>query len=100
MNKLPQMANIADLRNSHLQVLARLDKGPVIINSHSNAVGVLVSPEQWNRMAEYIEDLEDALDATKMELAIAEGEVEMMNQAEINDWLKEDELVVTTKPLL
>jgi hypothetical protein len=93
MNKLPQMANIADLRNSHLQVLALLDKGPVIINSRSHAVGVLVSPGQWDRIAEYIEDLEDALDAAKMALAIAKGEVEMMSQAEINDWLKEDELV-------
>lgn len=93
MNKLPQMANIADLRNSHLQVLAMVEQGPVIINSRSNAVAVLVSPAQWDRIAEYIEDLEDALDAAKVALAIAKGEVEMMSQDEINNWIQEDELI-------
>jgi prevent-host-death family protein len=93
MNKLPQIANITDLRNSHLAVLAKLEKGPVVINSRSQPVGVLVSPKLWDRLVEYIDDLEDSLDAVKMELAIAKGEVEMMTQDEIKEWLTEDEIV-------
>ena len=95
MNKLPQMVSIAELRNSHLAVLEKLANGPVVINSRSAPVGVLVSPAMWDRIAEYIEDLEDSLDAVKAELEIAKGNDEMvrLTEAEIQEWLAEDEAI-------
>ncbi len=95
MNKLPQTASIADLRNSHLAVLEKLANGPVVINSRSTPVGVLISPQMWDRIAEHVEDLEDSLDALKAELEIAKGEDELitLNEAEIKQWLGEDEAV-------
>ena len=95
MNKLPQTASIADLRNHHLTVLKKLADGPVVINSRSAPVGVLVSPELWDKIAEYIEDLEDSLDAVKAELEIAKGqdEVVRLTEADIEEWLAEDEAV-------
>ena len=95
MNKLPQTASIADLRNSHLAVLEKLVNGPVVINSRSTPVGVLISPQMWDRIAEHVEDLEDSLDALKMENAILRGEVETetLSEQEIAEWLAEDETV-------
>lgn len=95
MNKLPQTASIAELRNSHLAVLEKLANGPVVINSRSAPVGVLVSPEMWDRIAEYVEDLEDGLDALKAELEIVKGndEVVRLTEEEIKEWLGEDEAV-------
>lgn len=95
MNKLPQTASIADLRNSHLAVLDKLANGPVVINSRSTPVGVLISPQMWDRIAEHVEDLEDSLDALKAELEIAKGEDELitLSEAEIKQWLGEDEAV-------
>ena len=95
MNKLPQMVSIAELRNSHLAVLEKLVNGPVVISSRSTPVGVLVSPEMWDRIAEYIEDLEDSLDAAQMELELATGRdtVIRLTEEEIQEWLAEDEAI-------
>jgi prevent-host-death family protein len=93
MYKLPQMVNIADLRNNHLQVLVKLDKGPVVINSRSQPVGVLVHPQAWDNLIELLEDQQLMIDMLKMEAAMAKGEVEMVGQTELKEWLQEDELV-------
>lgn len=95
MNKLPQTASIADLRNSHLAVLEKLTNGPVVINSRSTPVAVLISPEMWDRIAEHVEDLEDSLDALKAELEIAKGNDELitLSEDEIKEWLGVDEAI-------
>lgn len=93
MNKLPQMANIADLRNNHLQVLVRLDKGPVVINSRSQPVGVLVQPQAWDNLMDLLEDQQLTIDMLKMELALAKGEVDLLSQAEVHEWLRAEEVV-------
>ncbi|MEZ4731966.1 MAG: type II toxin-antitoxin system prevent-host-death family antitoxin [Caldilineaceae bacterium] len=95
MHKLPQMTSIAELRNNHLQVFARLEKGPVVINNRSQPVGVLLSPAAWDRLMERLEDQEDIIDALQMKLDIARGEVEMetITATEIEEWIKADEPV-------
>lgn len=95
MHKLPQMTSIAELRNNHLQVFARLEKGPVVINNRSQPVGVLLSPAAWDRLMERLEDQEDIIDALQMKLDIARGEVEVetITATEIEEWIKADEPV-------
>jgi PHD/YefM family antitoxin component YafN of YafNO toxin-antitoxin module len=91
MYKLPQMTSIAELRNNHLHVFGLLAKGPVVINSRSLPVGVLVSPQMWNHLIERLEDQQDVIDALSAKLARLEGKTEMMTQSEIETWLADVE---------
>lgn len=95
MNKLPQMVGIGELRNNHLEVIGLLDKGPVVINSRSLPVGVLVHPRAWDRLIELIEDQQDIIDALEAKLEIATGQDEYVTLTadEINAWAAEEELV-------
>jgi prevent-host-death family protein len=60
---LPELVPISDLRTRQGEILAGLERGPVILTQHSKAAAVLVSTDQYNRMIEMLEDLQDALDA-------------------------------------
>lgn len=93
MEKVQQVVPVTDLRLHHLQVFDLLKNGPVVLAQRSRPAAVLVSVDQWDRTAEIIEDLSDTVDALRMELAIAKGEVEMMSQEELHEWLTEDEQV-------
>ena len=61
MDRVPQMASVSDLKNRHLEVLAKLKEGPVLLASRNQPAAVMVSPEQWNEIVELLEDCEDAL---------------------------------------
>jgi PHD/YefM family antitoxin component YafN of YafNO toxin-antitoxin module len=95
MNEIPQMASIADLRNSHLKVLALLKQGPVVIASRSKPAAVLLSPEQWNSMIRELDMLWCEREAALAKLKIATGEdkVERLSDSELEEWLAEDEAV-------
>jgi prevent-host-death family protein len=97
MNKLPQIASISDLRNKHLEILARLGQGPVILANRNEPVAVLISPTEWDAIVEELDDYWCALEAAKAELAIARGESNLihMTDQELNEWLAEDEVVPT-----
>lgn len=94
MHPVPQMAPISDLKHRHLEVFKRLKNGPVILANRSQPAAVLVSPERWNAIAEYIDDLECGIEALKVELAIAKGEdaLERLTPSEIEEWLGDEGL--------
>lgn len=77
MSQVQQTASITAIRERPQDVLAALTKGPVTLTLRSQRVAVLVSPEQWVSIMELLEDQSDTIDAIRMELAIAEGEVEV-----------------------
>ena len=93
MEKVQQFEPISTMQQRPQAILERLAAGPVILSVRSKPVAVVASVEQWDNAVELIEDLTDTVHALRMELAIAKGEVDMMSQAEINEWLAEDELV-------
>ena len=95
MSKLPQMTSIAELRNNHLHVFSLLEHGPVVINNRSQPVGVLISPKQWDRLMELLEDQQDLVDVLEAELEIATGkdEVVTLTNEDIKAWQSEGELV-------
>ena len=93
MNRIQQIAPITQIQRQPNDVFAKLAAGPVILAKGSVATAVLVSVEQWDRMAEIVEDLTDTNAALRMELAIAKGQAEMMSQAEIKEWLAQDERI-------
>jgi PHD/YefM family antitoxin component YafN of YafNO toxin-antitoxin module len=92
MYPIPQMAPVSDLKHRHLEVFKRLKNGPVVLASRSQPAAVLVSPERWNDIIEYIDDLECGIEALKTELAVARGEDQFdeLTAAEIEEWLGED----------
>jgi prevent-host-death family protein len=93
MNRIPQMASISDLRNRHLEILARLEQGPVLLASRNRPAAVLVSPEQWNELVDLIADYEDIL-VTKERIHEAESSPEAMRPIdELWATLKEDGLL-------
>lgn len=94
MEPLPQMAPVSDLKHRHLAVFKRLKNGPVVLSNRSQPAAVLISPENWNALAEYIDDLECSLEALKTELALARGEDDVLRltDAELREWSGEDEV--------
>jgi PHD/YefM family antitoxin component YafN of YafNO toxin-antitoxin module len=61
MNRIPQMASVSDLKNRHLEVLAKLEQGPVLLASRNQPTAVLLSPELWNEIVDILEDYEDLM---------------------------------------
>ena len=82
------------IRDRHLEVFKRLRNGPVVLANRSQPAAVLVLPERWNAIAEYIDDLECSIEALKTELAIAQGDdqFERLTPQEIEEWLGDDAL--------
>lgn len=94
MFPLPQMAPVSDLKHRHLEVFKRLKAGPVVLANRSQPTAVLVAPDRWNEIVEYIDDLECSLEALKAELALAQGadQMERLTPTEIEAWLGDDAL--------
>jgi prevent-host-death family protein len=90
MQKTQQFEPITTMQRNPNKVLAMLVNGPVIMASRSKPAAILVSVELWDRLVERLEDQEDIIDALEAKLAIATGQVEMMTQSEIQEWLSED----------
>jgi len=95
MDRVQQIVPITEMRLRHAQVLERLTQGPVILAQRSKPAAVLVAVEMWDRIADYIDDLEATVDALDAELKIARGETtsHILTETEINEWLNEDEKV-------
>ncbi len=89
MTYLPQMASISDMKHEHLKVLAMLDQGPVVLASRNQPVGVLLSPKQWEKLMERIEEQQDVIDVleAKFELANGSDSIEELDDIEIQSWL-------------
>jgi PHD/YefM family antitoxin component YafN of YafNO toxin-antitoxin module len=58
MELLPQIDTISSLKNDQAAVLAKLGKRPVLLLQNSKPIAVLVSPEEWNRTALRLRQLE------------------------------------------
>ena len=74
MNLVMKTAPISDMKRDQAQVMNLLPDGPVVLMQRSQPAAVMVKPEQWNAIAEEIEDLRDVIASLEAELAIATGE--------------------------
>jgi len=100
MNTLPHIIPISDLRIRHNEVLDLLKQGKIILAQRSRPIAVLLSIADWEDQAEYIDKLECAVAALKVELALAKGETDLieLTPAEINEWLTADEAEAAAVP--
>jgi len=55
------MANVSELRNDYNGLIARLNKGPIVLSQRSKPTAVLVSPEAWDEAANLIQALQEQL---------------------------------------
>ncbi|RIK42888.1 MAG: hypothetical protein DCC55_07420 [Chloroflexi bacterium] len=55
---LPQVEKISVLKSNQEAVLAKVKRGPVLLMQRSNPAVVLVSPEQWDAVAQRLRELE------------------------------------------
>ena len=62
MEAMPRTVPISAMRQRQGEVLEEMGKGPVLLTQRGHGAAVLVSLEDWNRMIEEFEDLQDALD--------------------------------------
>lgn len=57
MDRIPQTTPMSRLNTNQAEVLDQVQKGPVLLLSRSTPVGVLVSVDEWNHVAEQLEQL-------------------------------------------
>lgn len=55
MNKMPPTIPISNLRNEQDEILALMDKEPVMLTQRGKARAALVSIEQWNHLMDVLE---------------------------------------------
>ncbi len=55
MQQVPQITPVSDMCDRQQEVLAMMDNAPVILAEQSKPRAVLVSIEQWNRIAREVE---------------------------------------------
>jgi len=90
MGHIPPMASISTLKNDHLKVLAQAGQGAVVLASRNQPVGVLLSPQHWEKMLNRLEDLEDMVDVLTTLLQEARGEIkpEEVTEEELSEWAR------------
>ncbi|RIK41879.1 MAG: hypothetical protein DCC55_10445 [Chloroflexi bacterium] len=96
MTTVPQIVPVSDMRLRHTDVLKLLENGIVVLAQRSKPAAVLVSVEEWNRLMEQLELLEDAVEIYKGRLAIATGKAEThrFSPEELAEWANEPEPVL------
>jgi len=90
MSPLPTIAPISDMRVRQAEVVKQAKNGPVVlVERGSRPALVVVSPEQWDAIAERIEYLEDAaaIYRRKWELATGQDEMEELSPETVHEWL-------------
>jgi PHD/YefM family antitoxin component YafN of YafNO toxin-antitoxin module len=63
MHTIPEIVPLAEMQARMVEMVQRLQRGPVVLTENDRATAVLVSPEAWNNLIAELEDLRDALDA-------------------------------------
>lgn len=97
MNKLPQMASVADMRNRHLELFKKLDNGPVLIANRSKASAVIMSPETWNSIVETMDEQYDRIQMLEalLERATGVSKPHLRDHAEIDAWVNDEQSLLS-----
>ena len=59
MIRVMETQPISRLREHQAEILEIAERQPVLLTHHGSAAGVLVSPEQWNKLADLLEKYQD-----------------------------------------
>jgi prevent-host-death family protein len=67
MHELYQTISAGDLKSNTNEAFELVEKGPVIVLSRATPKAVLVSPDEWNRIARRLKMLEALQEAQRIE---------------------------------
>lgn len=73
MNRIMETRPVSEMNRNPNAILELLAAGPVVLMQRSVPAGVLVSPKEWNRLFDRLEELEDAVEIWKGKYALATG---------------------------
>jgi prevent-host-death family protein len=79
MHRLPQIASVTDFRNNYVQLVERLNDGPVILAQRSKPIAVVISPQQWDRMADELAQLRRIVEGDRQLAEIDAGNYEVFD---------------------
>ena len=74
MHQLYPTVTTAELRDNPSAVYKAALQQPVVVYSRATPKLVCVHPDEWNRIAQLLEDQEDLIAGLKAELALVKGE--------------------------
>jgi PHD/YefM family antitoxin component YafN of YafNO toxin-antitoxin module len=60
---------VSELRTRQAEILRRLRETPIMLTHRGESAGVLVHPDVWNDLVDFLEDYEDAMLAVQRKQA-------------------------------
>ncbi|MFN8491322.1 MAG: type II toxin-antitoxin system Phd/YefM family antitoxin [Caldilineaceae bacterium] len=87
-NPIPQTVPISELRRQQDKILKMAEAAPVVLMSRSEPAGVLVSPQEWNRLVNRLKQLE-ALQEARRNLARNDANNSWVSSAEMRKRMQE-----------
>jgi len=76
--KVPPTMPVSELRKHPDVVFDKLKQTHVLLTRQGTEAGVLVHPTVWNRVLDYLDELEDLVEMLQAELALATGKDELI----------------------
>lgn len=92
-NPIPQTMPISELRRQQDKILKMAESAPVVLMSRSEPAGVLVSPQEWNRIVNRLKQLE-ALQEARSNIARNDANNSWVSSAEMRKRMQEKGLDV------
>lgn len=74
MNQLYPTITTAELRDNPSAIYKQVAKHPVVVYSRTTPKIVCIHPDEWNKIAQLLEDQDDIIAALRAELALVKGE--------------------------
>ena len=87
-NPIPQTIPISELRRQQDKILKMAESAPVVLMSRSEPAGVLVSPQEWNRIVNRLKLLE-ALQEARRNIARNDANNTWVSSAEMRKRMQE-----------
>jgi PHD/YefM family antitoxin component YafN of YafNO toxin-antitoxin module len=78
VERVPRAVPVSELSKRPDTVFAQLKKTHLLITRQGQEAGVLVHPTVWNRLIDYIDELEDLVEALEVERDIAAGKTKLV----------------------
>ncbi len=84
---------VSDLRTRQAEILSRLRETPILLTHRGESAGILVHPDVWNDLVDFLDDYEDALIAVQREQEAAENPQVMLPLETLRQHLQADGLL-------
>ncbi len=84
---------VSDLRTRQAEILRRLRETPVMLTHRGASAGVLVHPDVWNDLVDFLDDYEDAMVADQRRQEALENPTVMQSLALLRQKLQADGLL-------